>query len=35
MITSSGENKYGNMYFLSAKMEENYNILSEILKELS
>ena len=35
MITSSGENKYGNMYFLSTKMEENYNILSEILKELS
>ena len=35
MITSSGDNKYGNMYFLSAKMEENYNILSEILKELS
>ena len=35
MITCSGENKYGNMYFLSTKMEENYNILSEILKELS
>ena len=35
MIISSGKNKYGNMYFLSAKMEENYNILSEILKELS
>ena len=35
MITSSGENKYGNMYFLSTKMEENYNILNEILKELS
>ena len=35
MITSEGENKYGELYFLSPKMEENYNILSEILKELS
>jgi DNA-binding transcriptional ArsR family regulator len=35
MITSTGENKYGELYFLSPKMEENYNILSEILKELS
>jgi DNA-binding transcriptional ArsR family regulator len=35
MITSTGENKYGELYFLSTKMEENYNILNEILKELS
>jgi DNA-binding transcriptional ArsR family regulator len=35
MITSTGENKYGELYYLSTKMEENYNILSEILKELS
>ena len=35
IITSSGKNKYGELYFLSTKMEENYNILSEILKELS
>jgi DNA-binding transcriptional ArsR family regulator len=35
MITSTGENKYGELYYLSTKMEENYNILSEILKELT
>ncbi len=35
MITSTGGNKYGELYHLSTKMEENYNILSEILKELS
>ena len=28
-----GETKYGTLYFLSTKMEENYNILNEIFWE--
>lgn len=28
----AGENKYGTIYFLSDKMEENYNVLNEIEK---
>ncbi len=35
MITSTGEMKYGELYYLSTKMEENYNIFIEILKKLS
>ena len=31
----AGENKYGTLYFLSTKMEENYNILNEIFEKLS
>ena len=27
-----GENKYGNLYFISTKLEENYNVLNEIEK---
>ena len=33
-ITSTGKNKYGELYFLSTKMEENYDIFREIWKEL-
>lgn len=35
MIDTSGENKYGTLYFLTPKMEENYDVLKEILKEMS
>ena len=28
----AGENKYGTLYFLSTKLEENYNVLNEIEK---
>ena len=34
IITSTGKNKYGKLYFLSIKMEENYDILRDIWKEL-
>ena len=34
VITSSGKKKYGEMYFLSDKMEENYDIFKDIWKEL-
>lgn len=34
MITSTGKNKYGELYFLSTKMEENYDIFRDIWKEL-
>ena len=35
VITSSGKHKYGELYFLSHKMEENYDIFHEIWRELS
>jgi DNA-binding transcriptional ArsR family regulator len=35
MIDPSGENKYGKLYFLTSKMEENYSVLNEILEKLS
>jgi DNA-binding transcriptional ArsR family regulator len=28
----AGENKYGTLYFISTKLEENYNVLNEIDK---
>lgn len=34
VITSSGKKKYGEMYFLSDKMEENYDTFKDIWKEL-
>lgn len=34
VITSTGEHKYGEMYFLTDKMEENYDTFQEIWKEL-
>lgn len=34
VITSTGKNKYGEMYFLTDKMEENYDTFQEIWKEL-
>jgi predicted ArsR family transcriptional regulator len=35
MITSTGKNKYGELYFLSSNMEENYDIFKDIWKELN
>jgi len=35
MIDTSGGNKYGTLYFLTSKMEENYDVLNEILKNLA
>lgn len=34
MIDSSGEKKYGTLYFLTSGMEENYDVLKEIIKNL-
>jgi len=35
VITSSGgKHKYGELYFLSSKMEENYDVFRDIWKEL-
>ena len=34
VITSPGKHKYGEMYFLTDKMEENYETFQEIWKEL-
>ena len=34
IITSTGKNKYGELYFLSSKMEENYHTFQNIWKEL-
>ena len=34
IITSSGKNKYGELYFLSKEMEENYGIFKDLWKEL-
>jgi len=34
IITSTGKNKYGELYFLSNKMEENYHTFQNIWKEL-
>jgi len=34
MITSTGKNKYGELYFLSSQMEINYDIFRDIWKEL-
>jgi predicted ArsR family transcriptional regulator len=34
VITSTGKNKYGEMYFLTDKMEENYDTFQEIWGEL-
>lgn len=35
VITSAGKNQYGEMYFLTDKMEENYEMFQEIWKELN
>ena len=34
VITSQGKRKYGEMYFLTDKMEENFDTFKEIWKEL-
>lgn len=34
IIAFAGKKKYGKMYHLSNKMEENYNIFQDILKEI-
>lgn len=35
VVTSSGKHKYGELYFLSEKMIENYDLFNDIWKELS
>jgi DNA-binding transcriptional ArsR family regulator len=35
VITSSGKQKYGELYFLSDQMTDNYDIFNEIWDELS
>lgn len=35
VVTSSGKHKYGELYFLSDKMTENYDLFNDIWKELS
>lgn len=35
VVTTSGKQKYGELYFLSSKMEENYDIFHDIWRELS
>lgn len=35
VITSSGKQKYGELYFLSDQMTDNYDIFSDIWDELS
>ena len=34
VVTSSGKHKYGELYFLSEKMMENYDVFHDIWKEL-
>jgi DNA-binding transcriptional ArsR family regulator len=34
MITSTGKNKYGELYFLSTEMEDNYEIFKDLWQEL-
>jgi len=34
IISSSGEKRYGSMYFLSNRMEEKYSIFQEILSKM-
>lgn len=34
VITTAGKHKYGEMYFLTDKMEENYDTFQEIWKEI-
>jgi predicted transcriptional regulator len=34
IITSSGKNKYGELYFLTNGMEENYDIFEDLWNEL-
>ena len=34
IITSSGEGRYGNVYFLSGLMESNYDIFEEIWEQI-
>ena len=34
IITSSGKNKYGELYFLTTGMEENYDIFEDLWNEL-
>ncbi|NYB51786.1 MAG: winged helix-turn-helix transcriptional regulator [Methanobacteriaceae archaeon] len=35
IITSAGKQKYGEMYFLTDKMEENYETFQEIWEEIN
>lgn len=35
VVTSSGKQKYGELYFLSDQMDDNYDIFYEIWDELS
>jgi len=35
VVTSSGKQKYGELYFLSDQMADNYDIFNEIWDELS
>lgn len=35
VITSSGKHKYGELYFLSDDMDQNYHLFYDIWKELS
>lgn len=35
MIESTSKYKYGMLYFLTSKMEENYSVLNQILEKLS
>lgn len=34
IVTTSGKNKYGELYFLSNEMEENYEIFEDLWEEL-
>lgn len=34
VITSSGKQKYGELYFLSEKMMDNYDVFSEIWEQI-
>lgn len=34
MVTSSGKQKYGELYFLSDRMTDNYDLFNEIWEEL-
>lgn len=34
IITSTGKNKYGELYFLSKEMEDNYEIFEDLWNEL-
>jgi len=35
IITSTGKNKYGELYFLSKEMEESYGIFKDLWEELN